>query len=267
MLINEHWMKLTLNNIQSGNYLVMSLVGLMIFTSCRSSYILTGVEGGKIAITSQLDSNPDPVTTAILAPYKHIKDSVMNNVIGTSEKDLYSYRPESPLSNLAADILRQAGGRYTDKTVDIAITNIGGLRNSLQKGNITVGNVYEVFPFENHLCILTLSGSSVIRLFSQIAGLRGEGISGVRMALAPDLTVRSLTVNGKEVDPQAQYIIATLDYLSEGNDGMTAFLEAVDEECFEEVTIRQIMLDYIEGLDRQGKSVTGSEDGRITIEQ
>ncbi len=242
------------------------ILGTVLFSSCRSSYILTGIQGEKIEMSSVYDIQPDRETTAILLPYKMKQDSVMNSIIGTSEKELKPYRPESPLSNFAADVLKEGASDFTDKSIDMALTNMGGLRNTLSPGNITVGDIFEIFPFENHLCIVTLDGKTLNKLLEQIAYLRGEGISGPRMVITHEGKIKSVQLNGKNIEPGHLYTIATLDYLAEGNDGMKAFLDAKDKECYEHATIRKIMLDYVNNQTKKGKIITSSVDGRIVIE-
>ena len=143
---------------------------------------------------------------------------------------------------------------------------MGGLRNSLPQGDVTFGNVYEIFPFENSLCLLTMNGKSLMDLFVQIAKLGGEGLSGARLVITKDGKLKDAKINGQEIEPDKLYTVATLDYLAEGNDGMTAFLEATERVCPEKATIRQIIVNYIEEMEKKGKSVTATLDGRITVE-
>lgn len=240
-------------------------LGIVFLSACRPSYEVTGVEGGRIEINSLYDQNPDPQAVAILAPYKAKIDSIMMPVIGVSEANMSAYRPESPLSSFAADVLRETAVNYINKPADVAVMNIGGLRNELIKGNITIGDIYEIFPFENSLCILTMRGSSLEKLFSQIALVGGEGISGAHLTGTRDGKLLDAKVDGKEIVPDKLYNVVTLDYLAEGNDGMTAFLEATTKVCPEGVTIRQIMIDYVKELTKQGKVVTFPKDKRTTV--
>ena len=103
-------------------------------------------------------------------------------------------------------------------------------------------------------------------LFVQIAKLGGEGLSGARLVITKDGKLKDAKINGQEIEPDKLYTVATLDYLAEGNDGMTAFLEATERVCPEKATIRQIIVNYIEEMEKKGKSVTATLDGRITVE-
>ena len=244
---------------------VLLLSGLLTFASCRSEYQLAAVEGGRIEITSALDANPDAKAVAILAPYKAKVDSVMSPVIGKSALAMEGRRPESLLSNFAADVLRQAAGSYLGTPVEVAITNMGGLRNTLPAGPLTYGSIYEIFPFENSLCILKMDGKNLMELFTQIARLGGECLSGVQLTISKDLKLLDAKIGGKPIDMNRVYTVATIDYLAEGNDGMKAFLDASEKICPEGLTIRQLVVDHIKQLAAEGKAVSSAIEGRIIV--
>jgi len=78
------------------------------------------------------------------SPQLHVK---MNKVVGYTTQTMYSYAPESPLSNMAADALLAIAKRHygTDK-VDFALTNFGGIRTFFPKGDLTLYYVYAALP-------------------------------------------------------------------------------------------------------------------------
>ena len=81
-----------------------------------------------------------------------------------------------------ADVLRE-GSLRVGKMADIGLCNIGGLRSTMPKGKVTYGDVLEIAPFENRLCILSLDGRKLTELMEQIAAVGGEGISGARLVI------------------------------------------------------------------------------------
>ena len=172
--------------------------------------------------------------------------------------------PESLLSNWAADALLQIAPSYTELPIDMALLNIGGLRNSLPQGDVTYGAVFEVFPFENTLCVLTLSGEQLQTLFEQIAARGGEAIAGASMVIDENSLV-SAKVGDEPIDKNRTYVIATVDYLAEGNDGMPVLAEAQSYIYPNDATLRQLMLDYVSAQTRQGKPLASRLDGRIRV--
>lgn len=243
------------------------LTGIFLFSSCRSGYSVASVEGGRMEVTAVYDSHPDSAAMAVLAPYQKTVDSIMSPVIGQSARFMDRFRPESELSNLVADILRTSASYYIGRDADIAVTNMGGLRNSLPEGDITFGNIYEITPFENTLCIVTMKGALLRELFENIARVRGEGLSGACLEISKDGKLLNATVNGKEIDDAKEYKVATLDYLAEGNDHMDAFSKVADADKMlpPNATIRQLFLNYVNEQTKAGKKIDSQIEGRILI--
>lgn len=243
------------------------LAGFFLLSSCNSGYSVTSIEGGRIEVTAAFDSNPDSAAMAVLAPYQRTVDSIMSPVIGQSARFMDRFRPESELSNLVADILRTSASYYIGRNADVAVTNMGGLRTSLPEGNITFGNIYEITPFENTLCIVTMDGVLLRQLFENIAGVHGEGLSGARLEISEDGKLLSATVGGKEIEDNKEYKVATLDYLAEGNDHMDAFAKVSQEDKMvpENATVRQLFLNYVNEQSKAGKKIDSKIEGRITI--
>lgn len=248
-----------------------ALTGLFLFTSCRSAreatarYELSKAEGTMITIDSIWDVNPDKKAAGILQPYKDKIDAMMYEVIGTSEMKMDKGEPESLLSNLVASVLQQAATQVIGQSADMGLVNMGGLRNILPKGDITVGTVYEILPFENSLCVLTMKGADMKRLFKSIASLKGEGVSGIHLEITKNGELLNATIGGKAIDDNKLYTVATIDYLADGNGRMDAFLQAEKRVCPEDATLRGLFLDYIRKQTAEGKVITSKLDGRISI--
>ena len=85
-------------------------------------------------------------------------------------------RPDSAIGNLFTQILLDASG-----SADIAIHNtVGGIRANLPAGPVTYGEVFELFPFDNRVVLLSLSGAEVKEVFrSQLqSGNWRAGVAG-----------------------------------------------------------------------------------------
>ena len=239
------------------------------FVSCSSRhYSVQSVDYQRVTIDSQFDAAPDSETEAFLAPFKIKVDSLMSPVVGRLACDMVSDRPESKLSNLLADILIWAGKNFDEKPV-VSVYNMGGIRASLSKGDVTIGDVNDVAPFENKLCFMTLKGSQLITLFEQIAYRGGEGVNhGVKAVISKDKKLISLKINGEDVNPDAEYRIATIDYLADGNDGMPAFKSGTNRKMLTDKSnnLRYIIMDFFRENMKEGREVDANVEGRITIE-
>lgn len=233
--------------------------------SCSNGKTLTAIEAGNIAVTHIEKNDGATKVRAILEKSRAAVDSIKAPVIGTAAMELAVYPPESPLMNFAADALRTMAQQHSDTPIDIAITNKGGLRSTLPQGIITFGDVYNVFPFENTLALLTLNGNELLQLFAEIAKVGGEAISGARLTITPAGELLTATVNGQPVAAEREYRIATSDYLSQGNDKLYTLAKGRNKVIKSDITIRDLMIQHIAHLHSRGKAVEASTDGRITV--
>lgn len=166
-----------------------------------------------------------------LAPYRAAVDSVNNVVIAYSEYDLPKEKTGG-LANLTADIgyflgqevsdsLQSSGIDFPD--VDMSIMNVGGIRHHMPKGPVTEGQILSTYPFSNHLVIIGIKGKDIIEALKVSAAKGGEAVSqNVRVITNPDGLLETVVINGEIMDPEKEYMVATIDYVAEGNDDLVS---------------------------------------------
>lgn len=248
--------------------LISAVLGVSVLSACSSHYRLADIQRTCIVVDSRYDAHPDAAATAFLAPYKQQVDSVMGPVLGAVAHDMAARRPESDLSNLLSDILVWASAEYGEKPV-LGIYNMGGIRAALVKGDVTYGDVLDVAPFENKIAFTTLTGEQLMKLFRQIAHRGGEGVSrGCELVISKQGELLSARLHGQEIDPQATYRLATIDYLLGGNDGMSAMNEGRDIQSPQAVSnnTRFIIMNYFKEKTAKGEVVDAKVEGRIKIQ-
>ena len=200
---------------------------LTLYSVSAQQYKVRSTKWKQLEVTSDLDKNPDSLALAIIAPYKASVDSVMSPVLGMSRVAMVPKRPESLLSNWAADVLVEGSTATGLPVADMGLVNIGGLRNNMPEGMVTCGDIILISPFENTLVVLEMKGKHMLELMRNIAAVGGEGVSSsVRMVISKDRKLISATINGEEISRKRTYTVATLDYLAEGNDKMFALKKA-----------------------------------------
>lgn len=245
---------------------IAALLAALLLTGCILPYQVIGVHRERILIDSRYDRQVKEAE-AFLAPYKAEVDKKMSPVVGTIEHAMAARKPESDLSNLLADILVWGGQTFHEQPV-LGVYNMGGIRAQFAQGTVTYGDVLNVAPFENHICFLTLSGTKLTELLEQIASRGGEGVSrSVRMTISKDGCLLSATINGQPIDPAASYRIATLDYLAQGNDGLTAFQAKTNvvSPQGEANDVRHIICNYFRAEQQAGRAVNAQVEGRIVV--
>ncbi len=201
----------------------------------------------------------------IIAPYQESLVEKMNVRLGTAPVALVKGKPQSTLGNFVADAYLQIGQKATGKKVDFAITNLGGLRADIEAGDVTLGTLFNIFPFENKIVVLGLKGSDLKQLIESNAGRKLDATAGAVITLEMDgdkCIATSILIDDKPIDPDKVYYVSTLDFLAEGNSGMTALTRAV-ENYDPGILARDAMIEYVKELDAAGKTVSASLDGRV----
>lgn len=250
------------------NLFSIALLAPLMFMSCTGGrHSVVQVSGTRLLVDAQYDNRESEEIKAFIAPYQEQVNKLMSPVVGHSSEYMSAERPESLLSNLLADILKWSGTRYGEN-IDFAVYNMGGIRASLAKGNVTYGDVLDMAPFENKLCFLTLKGSEVLTLFRQMATTGGEAVSkGVQIVITADGKLLSAKLNGEEIDASRPYRIATLDYLSQGNDKMEAFKQSYDLRLLTEKgsSVRDVIVAYMQEKLANNEELKSAIEGRIVV--
>ncbi len=210
----------------------------------------------------------DEMLLMSLKPYVDKIDLLLSEVIGHTE-DSFLLKNARKKETALGDIIADSMLWYTRNIgVDFAIQNGGGIRADLPAGQITKKEVYEVLPFDNSVVVLTLKGSDVQSLFDYISTISsGEGAfpqvsEGLSFTInRMSQKCENILINGKPLDKNRIYKIATNSYLANGGDGFRIFLNAIDEydsSAFQ----RDVLIEYIKHL---GGSIRPKVKQRIRL--
>lgn len=235
--------------------------GLVFLVGCKTSYVAAPAAVSFTAVDSL--ASEDPTVVAAIAPYKSSLDAKMNEVVGRSARELYKSNPEGLLNNFVADIFLQHGRQKVDPALDFAIVNSGGLRVPLPAGDITLGRIYELMPFDNRVVVLTLAPAQMQELFAHVAKGSEVCFAGVRMTVENGET-KAVTIGGKPYDPTRSYRLATIDYLADGGSNMT-FLKTRTDYVDTGLFARDFIADYLRQELAAGRVVDAKLDGRLEI--
>lgn len=241
---------------------------ILALAACSGPYEVASMDRSRILVDARYDARPDAEAMAFIAPYQREVDSLMFPVVGETSHQMAARRPESDLSNLLADIMVWAGTDFGEKP-QLGIYNMGGIRANLPAGKVTKGDILNIAPFENKICFLTLTGEDLLQLFREIAHRGGEGVShGVELTITKNGQLVSARLHGQEIDPQARYRIATLDYVAQGNDQLSAFKRKTDvhDPGGKENDSRFVIERYFKEKASRGEQVDARCEGRIVIQ-
>lgn len=176
-------------------------------------------------------------------------ESIKNNVVGHTKHALSHDRndlTETLLGQWVTDVMRKVAD------ADIAFQNSGGLRVSIPAGEITMGKLYEVMPFDNTLFIVEMTGRQVMDVLEY--GIMNDKIgmvqySGIRVTYDSTKPMKERIVsvtmtNGTPLRLEKTYKIVTNDFLAAGGDGFAMFMKGQNlNDTY--LPIRTILVDAI----------------------
>lgn len=178
-----------------------------------------GSASSKLYKLTASKNKPDEAIEAIISPYSQKADSVGAVKIGRAAIDFP--QDSQQLLNLLSDFVATRGEEISEANIDIAIMNKGGIRNGLSKGSITKGDIMTMLPFDNKIVVLELKGKDLLENIEIMCSQNGQGVSsGVYISYGADLKPISATIDGKPVEPDRIYRVATISYLANGGDYM-----------------------------------------------
>ncbi|MGC2975773.1 bifunctional metallophosphatase/5'-nucleotidase [Brevibacterium sp. FAM 25378] len=202
--------------------------------------------------------------------------------ITRAEKDGEEDRgAESTLGNLVADALKEGVEETQLEEADFGITNPGGLRTDLlcddiynteDECEVTVAELNSVLPFANDHGVVTMKGEDVIGLFEEQWQPDDASRSFLHLGISDDLDVvydstadkgehvKSVKVDGKDIDPDQEYRVATLSFLAAGGDNFSSFAKGDFEQSG--LTDFETWENYFNKHQAEGKDVTPDKNER-----
>lgn len=227
--------------------------------ACNKSYIPASYKyaEAKVSVTDPSDR----IVDSIVHLYKEALDKEMNIVLGKADDALTKTQPESDLGNFMCDLILKKSRDYYGSHVDFTFINHGGIRLPLlPKGDITLGKMIELMPFENRVVIMELDGVTVDSLFNHMAAKGGWHVSGagytIKNGNADDIVIHNAPLQSRGV-----YIVAVSDYLAQGGDNCTMLKGKpyIDTKK----TLRDALIEGLKEMTAKGEYVKSVMDGRV----
>ncbi len=233
----------------------------ILLISCKEEkMVLTKITAKTIAVDSTLQSNSQ--YTTVIAPYKEKMITEINTTISYAKKDLVRTDGilESSLGNLLADLTYIRANplfhKLTNKNIDFAMFNFGGIRAGITAGNVTNKNAFELMPFENMLVVVELSGEKIIELVNYLQKHNKAHPLSKHIRLTLSNNGYDLKINHKNFDKTKSYFVLTSDYLQSGGDNMVFFKNPIQKFNLE-YKMRDAIVDYFKSVDTLNSNLDG----------
>ncbi|TYR75223.1 2,' 3'-cyclic nucleotide 2'-phosphodiesterase [Rossellomorea vietnamensis] len=206
----------------------------------------------ELVVNVQEGVTPDPEIKSIIDSYDKQVEEIADRVAGTAAFTLEGgYGTKGPLGDNAMGNLI-ADGMAWSMDADIALMNGGGIRNDVEAGEITYGDLFAVQPFGNVLTKFTLKGSELREVMNtQINPKYGPdfSISGFTYTWNADTNKveEMFTPSGEILDETKEYSIVVNHFMFDREQyRITEFFKG--EEEYGDVDV-EATYDYVQSLD------------------
>jgi 5'-nucleotidase / UDP-sugar diphosphatase len=229
--------------------------------------------GDTILLDASVPENEEIVARVaeLAGPIEELKARVVAETTEAIEGDRTVCRAvECTMGNLVADAMLD---RVRDQGIQIAIQNGGGLRASIDAGEVTMGEVLSVLPFQNTLSTFQVTGEAILAALENGVGQVEEGagrfpqVAGLTftfdLSQEPGARVSDVMVmeDGAMVplDPSKVYGVVSNNFVRKGGDGYSMFVNAMNVYDFGP-DLADVTAEYL----AQNSPYTPAVDGRIT---
>lgn len=234
-----------------------------IYVGCSTQKLSTDERAGDTlsAPSINLDESAnteDPEIADQLENFRIKYNEQMGVRVAHVEEPILFEKPEGPLGNIVADALRFRAAAESRMFVHVGIIGQSSFKTTLREGTLTLGDIYEFMPYENHLVLLKLTGDQVKSLATEIAQIDGAPVSGMRFTIRNG-NPAGLLVNSQVVDPEKTYWVATSSYLANGGDQFSTLWDPIERIDLNNMSVRELYADYF----RNRRNIKPTTDGRI----
>ena len=232
--------------------------------------VVTSATGAPVLIDASVSE--DQTVTARVAKAAEPLNEIRNKVVAETATEIVGVREdcrarECAMGTLIADAMLT---RVADQGIQVAIQNGGGIRASIDAGEVTMGEVLTVLPFQNTLSTFEVTGEVLLAALengvSQIEEGAGRFPQVAGMSFTVDASqpagsrVLDVTVGDAPLDPAAKYGVVSNNYVRNGGDGYDMFVNAENAYDFGP-DLADVTAEYL----AENGPYTPYTDGRITM--
>ncbi|HSN65553.1 MAG TPA: 5'-nucleotidase C-terminal domain-containing protein, partial [Fusibacter sp.] len=230
--------------------------------------VVTAKKASHLTTAQATNIVADPAIIEVIAEISAANKLITEVNVGSTSVLLEGTREivragESNLGNLITNAMLYETG------AQIALTNGGGIRASIEPGEITVGDVITVLPFGNYIVTLDVLGSDIIKALengvTDYPAAKGAfpHVAGITYTFDPAKPamerITSVMFNGKALDPNMTYSVATNDFMAAGGDQYVSL--GASAQTGEYAALDEALINYIKQVD----TATVKVEGRVNL--
>jgi 5'-nucleotidase len=204
--------------------------------------VVTEANGAPLLIDASVSEDESTVAriAEMAAPLEEIRNTVVAETSDALEGDRAVCRiQECTMGNMIADAML---ARVADQGIEVALQNSGGIRASIDAGEVTKGEVLTVLPFQNTLSTFQVTGAVVVEALEngvseieEVAG-RFPQVAGMTFTVDPAAEVGArisdVMIGGAPVEMEKVYGVVSNNFIRKGGDGYAMFKDAMNAYDF-----------------------------------
>ncbi len=242
---------------------IYALLLILFFTACGTLQSVPQEEKNNFQGSFYyIDTNivKDRNINLMLLNYRVGVDSLMQKIIGTSDMPFSKAQPDCTFGYLVADAMYEAI-LPKDSLVQACVSNQGGLRiQYLSPGPISLGNIYELMPFDNLLVVVEVPGTIMQQWMDHIAAWGGWPVTNIHFEIK-DKKAHNILINNKPLHPNIIYRVVTSDYIANGGDDCSFLKECKTYKY--NTLMRDAIIQYISKRTEQNQNIHFTLENRI----
>ncbi|KUF10466.1 bifunctional metallophosphatase/5'-nucleotidase [Pseudoponticoccus marisrubri] len=252
-------------------YAYSKYVGHLVLTFDDAGNV-TEASGDTILLDASVEEDEEIVARVaeLAGPIEEMKTRVVAEAAEAINGDRAVCRAmECTMGNLVADAML---ARVKDQGIDVAIQNGGGLRASIDAGEVTMGEVITVLPFQNTLSTFQVSGATLLEALENGVGQVADGagrfpqVAGmsftVDLGQEPGSRISDVRIGGAPLDPEQTYGVVSNNYVRNGGDGYGMFRDAENAYDYGP-DLADVTAEYL----AENAPYQPYTDGRITVKE
>ncbi len=201
--------------------------------------------------------DPDPGLSGKMADINNMIFAVAGTILGNAKNDIphstgQKFMTETPLGNLICDIMR----KYT--RTDIFIMNSGKVRKGFKKGPVSLGDLYNILPYEGNLVTAEMTGKEIKKILESSCAFKMDKsflqVSGLSFSYDSSrkpfdrIEINGIRVNGRTIGMDTVYSVSMTDYIHQGGDSYNEFSDmGIEAVKVHQKQMREILRDHITG--------------------
>jgi len=228
------------------NKIIFLILGAGLLACSSVSIRSVSSENMKVEGETKENSSID----VMIDPYRDSMEQEMNEVIAFADIDFIVERPCGNLNNWVADAVFVSQTKTVRMSIPIiCLLNTGGIRATINAGDVTRGDIFKIMPFDNEIVWVKMPVTAIPKIEKYLINSGGEPIANTKLVNG------KLKINGLSAET-TEFMIITSDYLFNGGDKMSFFKDNLDVN-FTGKLMRDVL---IEEAQLQGTLINDSEN-------